>query len=153
MSLPDQTKTMKINEERNVKRIEIVKKLEKLHIAVGQGKLVSLEDNGDYLLLFKCTNKNCQYRQFATEILDYFLSITPDMIESRSEYVNFMKLFHLLRYFPDKKPKQLSEYEKVFIQKHRQESNETETFTIREIAKMLCRSTSTIHEAIQKEDY
>jgi hypothetical protein len=93
-------------------------------------------------------NKNCEScepKKYATEILDYYLTLEKDLDHNGTATKNFYKLFVRLLWYPNKQPNHVEKAEGDFIRDLRQRG-----FSIGDIAEIMMRSKATIQKVVSR---
>jgi hypothetical protein len=93
-------------------------------------------------------NKNCEsceHKKYATEILDYYLSLENELDHSGPATKNFYKIFIRLLWYPNAQPKQVAPEESAFLKELRGKG-----FSIGDIAEIASRSKSTVQDVLSR---
>jgi hypothetical protein len=118
----------------------------KIQIGCEKGKIISIID-GRRTVLAEHSKKPCLFYDYATTIPLLYLEWSKDFVCSKRDFIHVLKIFFKMLWYPHQQPKHLTDFEKGFIQQSRIGEDPV---SIGVLAEILCRSKSTIHEALKK---
>ena len=111
-----------------------------------KGRIISIID-GEKTVLGEKSEKPCPFYDYATSIPLLYLEWAGDFVYSKRDFIHVFKIFFKMHWYPHQQPKNLTDFEKAFIQQNR---TGEDPVSIGVLAEILCRSKSTIHEALKK---
>ena len=111
-----------------------------------EGRIISIID-GKKTVLGEYSKKPCSFYDCAINLPLLYLEWAKDFVCSRRDFIHVFKIFFKMLWYPHQQPQHLTDFEKGFIQQNRIGEDPV---SIGVLAEILCRSKSTIHEALKK---